>query len=152
MRWINSSEEHARRPDGELHVVGGWVTRGHGHDILGVYETVEPWGVRSRITRVLADVPDLAHLILGVVQHAKQLGFTHRARLSWVDETPNQLLLEIPATPESASSLLDRIDEWIIDNFPVDLHRRLIVDVCFWRELRLGNISGMRRNAGPGPR
>lgn len=131
MSWIGSSDKHAHRISGEFRLVDGWIVKGHGHEIQRVYEAVETWGIQSRITRVLTDVPDLAHLILGVLQQAKQCGLNHRARLSWVDETPNQLLLEVPATPESASAFLDHIDEWVILNSPVDLHRRLIVDVCF---------------------
>ena len=125
--WI---PEHVRRNSGEF-PVDGWIVHGRGHEIQRVYEAVEPWGIKSRITRVLADVPDLSCLILDVVQQARKFGFTGRARLSWIDETPNQLLLEVPARPESASAFLDQIDEWIIDNYAVDLHRRLIIDVCF---------------------
>ena len=133
MPWINSSKEHAHRTSGEFPVVDGWIAhgRGHGREIGRLYEIVEAWGIRSRITRVLSDAPGLACLILGVLEQARQAGLTGRARLSWVEETPNQLLLEVPATPELASAFLDQIDEWIIDNYSVDMHRRLIVDVCF---------------------
>jgi hypothetical protein len=131
MSWINSREEHARRASGEFYVADGWIGNGHGHGIQRIYETVETWGIKSRITRVLTDVPDLAYLIIGVLDQAKQFGFTRRARLSWFDETPNQLLLEIPATPDLASVFLDKIDEWIIHNYAADPHRRLIIDVCF---------------------
>lgn len=127
MSWLKSHECDLRTT-GEF-PIDPWL--GASRDTHRLLERVHPLNSKPRIRRVLGDVPDLARLISAVVDFAAERGLRSQARLSWVDETPNQLLLEIPAAPESASGFLDALDDWMISNFPADVHSRLIVDVCF---------------------